>query len=83
METKSLEIDDKKSIVDDIVSITNNETSAEPSSCKSCTNELTKEELISMIIRCTNFAALKHSKQRRKNIEQTPYINHPIGNYNK
>ncbi|XP_043467989.1 guanosine-3',5'-bis(diphosphate) 3'-pyrophosphohydrolase MESH1 isoform X2 [Leptopilina heterotoma] len=75
----SLEIDDKKSIVDKIVSNTKNESSAEPSACKSCSNELTKEELISMIVRCTNFAALKHSKQRRKNIEQTPYINHPIG----
>ncbi|XP_013406805.1 guanosine-3',5'-bis(diphosphate) 3'-pyrophosphohydrolase MESH1 isoform X2 [Lingula anatina] len=32
-----------------------------------------------ILIKCTNFAALKHSKQRRKDREQTPYINHPIG----
>lgn len=51
----------------------------EPLNCKSCINELTKEEIISMVIRCTNFAALKHTKQRRKNTDATPYINHPIG----
>lgn len=26
-----------------------------------------------------NFAAAKHSNQRRKNLEASPYINHPIG----
>jgi len=41
--------------------------------------ELTHDELVALIIKCTNFAALKHSKQRRCNREQTPYINHPIG----
>ena len=55
-------------------------TNTDPSICKICTKELTKEELLSMVIKCANFAALKHSKQRRKNEEQTPYINHPIGN---
>lgn len=29
--------------------------------------------------KCLNFAAIKHSTQRRKNKEKTPYINHPIG----
>jgi len=26
-----------------------------------------------------NFAAIKHRNQRRKDNEQTPYINHPVG----
>ncbi|KAL5020508.1 hypothetical protein ScPMuIL_003400 [Solemya velum] len=30
-------------------------------------------------IECINFAAIKHKDQRRKDPEQTPYINHPIG----
>ncbi|GLV41177.1 Metazoan SpoT homolog-1 [Carabus blaptoides fortunei] len=34
---------------------------------------------ITEIIRCINFAAIKHRKQRRKDYAQTPYINHPIG----
>ncbi|XP_058792426.1 guanosine-3',5'-bis(diphosphate) 3'-pyrophosphohydrolase MESH1 [Phymastichus coffea] len=38
-----------------------------------------QDELISLIIYCANFAAEKHSRQRRCNKEQTPYINHPIG----
>ncbi|CAG2240105.1 guanosine-3',5'-bis(diphosphate) 3'-pyrophosphohydrolase MESH1-like [Mytilus edulis] len=37
------------------------------------------EASISEIIRCTNFAAIKHKNQRRKDPESTPYINHPIG----
>lgn len=28
---------------------------------------------------CTNFAAIKHQSQRRKDPDKTPYINHPIG----
>ena len=31
------------------------------------------------LIKCTNFAAIKHRDQRRKDIQKTPYINHPIG----
>ncbi|KAL1140172.1 hypothetical protein AAG570_000104 [Ranatra chinensis] len=31
------------------------------------------------LIRCINFAAIKHKDQRRKDPESTPYINHPIG----
>jgi guanosine-3',5'-bis(diphosphate) 3'-pyrophosphohydrolase len=34
---------------------------------------------ITEIIRCSNFAAIKHKIQRRKDPESTPYINHPIG----
>ncbi|XP_051920008.1 guanosine-3',5'-bis(diphosphate) 3'-pyrophosphohydrolase MESH1 isoform X1 [Hippocampus zosterae] len=32
-----------------------------------------------MLLETVNFAAEKHRNQRRKDIEQTPYINHPIG----
>ncbi|KAH9488959.1 Guanosine-3',5'-bis(diphosphate) 3'-pyrophosphohydrolase MESH1 [Bulinus truncatus] len=31
------------------------------------------------IIRCVNFSALKHKDQRRKDENQTPYVNHVIG----
>ncbi len=31
------------------------------------------------LIKAANFAAIKHSNQRRKDSAQTPYINHPIG----
>lgn len=41
--------------------------------------EISQNELTSLIIRCANFAAIKHSRQRRCNKDQTPYINHPIG----
>merc|ERR1712183_172260 len=37
------------------------------------------EDAISSIITATNFAAIKHKNQRRKDPDQTPYINHPIG----
>ena len=56
-----------------------NLTDINPSTCKICTNDLTKEELLSMVIRCAHFSALKHSTQKRKNAAQTPYINHPLG----
>ena len=32
------------------------------------------------LVQCVNFAAEKHKEQRRKDPENTPYINHPIGN---
>lgn len=32
-----------------------------------------------LLTKCINFAAVKHKNQRRKDKEQTPYINHPIG----
>ncbi|XP_011877427.1 PREDICTED: guanosine-3',5'-bis(diphosphate) 3'-pyrophosphohydrolase MESH1 [Vollenhovia emeryi] len=41
--------------------------------------ELSKEDLLSLVIKCANFAAEKHRSQRRKDVEQTPYINHPLG----
>lgn len=44
-----------------------------------CTKELSKEELLSSVIKCASFAAEKHRNQRRKDVEQTPYINHPLG----
>lgn len=34
---------------------------------------------IKLYTKCMNFAALKHSTQRRKDSAKTPYINHPIG----
>lgn len=30
------------------------------------------------VIKAYNFAAQKHTNQRRKNVEASPYINHPI-----
>lgn len=33
-----------------------------------------------LLLETVNFAAEKHRNQRRKDVEQTPYINHPIGN---
>lgn len=44
-----------------------------------CIKELSKEELLSLVIKCANFAAEKHRNQRRKDVDQTPYINHPLG----
>ncbi|XP_001369058.1 guanosine-3',5'-bis(diphosphate) 3'-pyrophosphohydrolase MESH1 isoform X7 [Monodelphis domestica] len=32
-----------------------------------------------LLLEAVDFAARKHSKQRRKDPEKTPYINHPIG----
>ncbi|KAI0214773.1 Guanosine-3',5'-bis(diphosphate) 3'-pyrophosphohydrolase MESH1 [Lamellibrachia satsuma] len=37
------------------------------------------ETLLPQLMRAVNFAAVKHKMQRRHNIEETPYINHPIG----
>ncbi|RZF39063.1 hypothetical protein LSTR_LSTR006600 [Laodelphax striatellus] len=34
---------------------------------------------VRLLVMCTNFAAEKHKTQRRKNVDKTPYINHPIG----
>lgn len=47
--------------------------------CGKCIKELSKEELLSLVIKCANFAAEKHRTQRRKDVDQTPYINHPLG----
>lgn len=32
-----------------------------------------------IIIKATNFAAIKHANQRRKNDTKDPYVNHVIG----
>lgn len=32
-----------------------------------------------ILLETVNFAAGKHRNQRRKDTEETPYINHPIG----
>eukprot|EP00899_Mesostigma_viride_P015935 jgi/Mesvir1/24342/Mv11021-RA.1 len=34
---------------------------------------------VGLLLKATNFAALKHRDQRRKDKTSTPYINHPIG----
>jgi guanosine-3',5'-bis(diphosphate) 3'-pyrophosphohydrolase len=34
---------------------------------------------VKLFAKCINFAAMKHSSQRRLDLEKTPYINHPIG----
>lgn len=38
-----------------------------------------ENDAIKLYTKCMNFAALKHSTQRRKDSAKTPYINHPIG----
>lgn len=45
----------------------------------SCSQGGKSESVAAAIIRCVNFSAIKHRKQRRKDPQQTPYINHPIG----
>ncbi|XP_012260484.2 guanosine-3',5'-bis(diphosphate) 3'-pyrophosphohydrolase MESH1 [Athalia rosae] len=49
------------------------------SECGPCSKILTTDEVLSLVLKCANFAAEKHSRQRRKDLEETPYINHPIG----
>lgn len=39
-----------------------------------------QNDVITAVIKCVNFAAIKHKDQRRKDKDKTPYINHPIGN---
>lgn len=34
---------------------------------------------VPQLIKCVDFAAIKHRDQRRKDSVKTPYINHPIG----
>ncbi|XP_011305705.1 guanosine-3',5'-bis(diphosphate) 3'-pyrophosphohydrolase MESH1 [Fopius arisanus] len=41
--------------------------------------DLSKGQLLSLVIKCSDFAAKKHRKQRRMDAEATPYINHPLG----
>lgn len=35
--------------------------------------------VVAAIVSATNFAAIKHKDQKRKDPEGTPYINHPVG----
>jgi hypothetical protein len=41
---------------------------------------LNSADVLAVVIKCVDFAAVKHKCQRRKDPEKTPYINHPIGN---
>lgn len=41
-------------------------------------NNLTAMAPTTTFMKCLQFAASKHRNQRRKNADQTPYINHPI-----
>ena len=34
---------------------------------------------MSLVVRAIEFAARKHRTQKRKDVEASPYINHPIG----
>ncbi|XP_071864255.1 metazoan SpoT homolog-1 [Bombus fervidus] len=61
------------------VSCVNHDPLTVVGSCKLCSRELTNAELLSIVIKCANFAAIKHKDQRRKDENETPYINHPIG----
>ena len=40
--------------------------------------EQEKHDLISLLFKALAFSAKKHSKQTRKDIDKSPYINHPI-----
>ncbi len=40
--------------------------------------ETEKAQLITLLFRALAFSAEKHTNQRRKDIDKTPYINHPI-----
>jgi guanosine-3',5'-bis(diphosphate) 3'-pyrophosphohydrolase len=40
--------------------------------------ETEKAKSISLLFKALAFSAEKHTKQRRKDIDKTPYINHPI-----
>lgn len=43
------------------------------------TDQATDANHIISLVKCADFAAIKHRDQRRKDKEETPYINHPIG----
>ncbi len=32
-----------------------------------------------LVMKAADFAARRHRQQRRKDLQQTPYINHPVG----
>jgi (p)ppGpp synthase/HD superfamily hydrolase len=37
------------------------------------------DDVVGQILLAANFAAIKHRNQKRKDSDETPYINHPIG----
>ena len=39
---------------------------------------MTKESELKLLIKALAFAAEKHKNQRRKNVDASPYINHPV-----
>lgn len=39
------------------------------------------KDLQKNFMKCLHFAAEAHKEQRRKDLEKTPYINHPIGTF--
>lgn len=41
--------------------------------------EFPGSQSIISLINCADFAAIKHRNQRRKDKDETPYVNHPIG----
>ena len=68
----------------------NEETSKENSVDKltlknsfSLSNKSVYDSILSLTIKSVDFAAQKHANQRRKNVDQTPYINHPIGEHSQ
>lgn len=47
----------------------------------SLTSTMPSNKIVKDLMFCTNFAAIKHRNQRRKDKVKTPYINHPIGKW--
>jgi len=38
-----------------------------------------KDDAVGQMLLAANFAAIKHRSQKRKDAQETPYINHPLG----
>lgn len=64
---------------DNILEISDENLFSRVGPCKTCVAEIPNSELLTMLVKCVNFAAVKHKDQRRKDPAETPYINHPIG----
>ncbi|XP_043274289.1 guanosine-3',5'-bis(diphosphate) 3'-pyrophosphohydrolase MESH1 isoform X3 [Venturia canescens] len=41
---------------------------------------MAESQSLCAVMKAANFAAIKHTNQRRKDAAETPYINHPLGN---
>lgn len=41
--------------------------------------KMSVSDVVGVLVEAINFAAIKHRDQRRKDVQKTPYINHPIG----